>query len=193
MVFSSERYDMKKSMDLVYMLQKSWLFRVNMKKISSSKVAKKILMEFTKGTLWMEKEKAMELFNGITEKDLRGTGKKVWKVVLVYGDLQKEIIMKVSGAIIDKRVRGCLSIKLALTKENLSILWNMEKVRKSSPMEIDTSDNTKKASQMVKESTYGQMRLITKVNLWREQEMGMVNGLKKMEQSTKVIIINKIG
>ena len=152
-----------------------------------------MLMEFIKDTLLMGKEKGTVLFNGIMDKNLKETGNEVWKVDLVFGDLQEEIIMRVSGAIIDRKGKDYSGIKLALIKDSLSILWSMAKVSKFSPMEIDTSDNTKKASQMVKESTYGQMRLITKVNLWREQEMGMVNGLKKMEQSTKVIIINKIG
>jgi hypothetical protein len=58
---------------------------------------KEILMEFTKAILKIVKEKAMELFNGIMDKNFKEIGKKASNVVLVYGDLQKEIAIKENG------------------------------------------------------------------------------------------------
>ncbi len=54
-------------------------------------------MEFTKAILKIVKEKAMELFNGIMDKNFKEIGKKASNVVLVYGDLQKEIAIKENG------------------------------------------------------------------------------------------------
>lgn len=56
---------------------KNKYFKAYMKIMSKSKVAKEILMGFIKGTLLMEREKDMELFNGIMVKNLRGIGKTV--------------------------------------------------------------------------------------------------------------------
>ena len=39
----------------------------------------------------------MELFNGIMDKNFKEIGKKASNVVLVYGDLQKEIAIKENG------------------------------------------------------------------------------------------------
>ena len=52
-----------------------------------------------------ELERAMVNFNGIMDKSFKGNGRVVRKTVLVYGNLQKEITMKVNGDLIDSMVK----------------------------------------------------------------------------------------
>ena len=67
----------------------------------------------------MGKDKAMVLFSGTMEKNLKEIGKKVSKVDLVFGDHLKEIIMKVNGKTIDKKVKDYLGINLVLIEASL--------------------------------------------------------------------------
>ena len=60
-------------------------------------VVKKILMEFIRDSLSKEFDKVMELLNGIMDKFLKDSGKMELKMVLEFGDLQKEIFMREIG------------------------------------------------------------------------------------------------
>jgi hypothetical protein len=63
----------------------------------------------------------MELFNGIMAKNFKEIGKKAWNVVLVYGDLQKEIAIKENGWITGNMVKEFLSTVIVHIKVNFKI------------------------------------------------------------------------
>lgn len=84
----------------------------------------------------MGKEKVMVHFNGIMVKNFKETGKMGWNVVLVFGDLRKEIAIKVNGWIIDNMDKVFLNIEIVLIRENFKTFLNMVKGHKNLLMEI---------------------------------------------------------
>jgi len=63
--------------------------------------ARKILMVYIEDNLSKVFDKVMVNGNGIMDKYFKDNGKKARKMVLVYGNLQKVIIIKVYGDLID--------------------------------------------------------------------------------------------
>ena len=66
-------------------------------KIRKLSVVKKILMEFIRDSLSKEFDKVMELLNGIMDKFLKDSGRMELKMVLEFGDPQREIYMREIG------------------------------------------------------------------------------------------------
>ena len=66
----------------------------------------------------MEKEKDTELLLGIMVKNLKETGDKGLNQGLEFGSHLREIIMRDSGKIIDKKEKECFDIKSVHIKDN---------------------------------------------------------------------------
>jgi hypothetical protein len=69
----------------------------------------------------MERDKVMELFNGIMDRNFKVIGKKELKMDLVFGVHQKVIIMKVNGIIIVNMVKVYLNIEIVLIQVHLKV------------------------------------------------------------------------
>ena len=80
---------------------------------------KEILTEYIRATLLMAKDRDMEHFSGTMVKNFKVTGKQELRRDSEYGSLQKAIIMKENGIIIDNKDRVYLDTKIALIKDNL--------------------------------------------------------------------------
>ena len=63
----------------------------------------------------------MELFNGIMDRNFKEIGKKASNVVLVYGDLQKEIAIKENGWIIGNMAKEFSNTVIVHIKVNFKI------------------------------------------------------------------------
>lgn len=84
----------------------------------------------------MEKDKGMELLSGIMVRNSKEIGNKELNVALVFGDLPKEIVIKVSGLTIGNMVKEFISIKIVPIKDNSNIFLNTDMDNKDSKMEI---------------------------------------------------------
>ena len=79
-------------------------------------------MESIEENILEVKDTEKENFNGIMDKFLTGSGKKVEKMDLVFGNHLMETIMKDNGKITDKTVKDTFIILEDLsTEENLKI------------------------------------------------------------------------
>lgn len=92
-----------------------------MKIILKLKAAREILMEFTEVILLMVKGKAMVHSNGIMDKSSKAIGNRVLSLDLVYGDHQKETVIKVSGLTIGNTVKESLSTRIVHIRDNFKI------------------------------------------------------------------------
>lgn len=64
---------------------------------------------------------AMEYLDGIMDSIFKEIGITVWKMALVFGDPQKEIIIKDNGNKINNRVKDYFGIEQVLIGDNLKI------------------------------------------------------------------------
>jgi hypothetical protein len=78
-------------------------------------------------------------------------------MVMEYGNLQKAIFTKENGSSIDNMDKEFTSIVSVLIEDILLIFSKVDRVKKYSQMEIDTSVSIKKVSLMEKENISGLM------------------------------------
>lgn len=91
-----------------------------------------------------------ESLDGIMDKYLKANGDKGQKMVMVYGLLQKVIIMMDSGSWIGNKEQEPSNIKTVLIKEIFLIFSSMDMDKKNLQMEIFTKDNIMKENLMEK-------------------------------------------
>lgn len=85
--------------------------RASIKIIYECMEVKKIEMESTLDNLSRVRDTAKVNLYGLMAKSLRVNGKMVKRMVMVYGDLPKEIITKVSGSKIGRMAKDITFIK----------------------------------------------------------------------------------
>jgi hypothetical protein len=96
------------------------------------------------------------------DKFLKDNGNRGKKMVMDYGVLRLEIVMKVIGSMVANKVKELILIKIAYTRDNFIIAWKMGKESKFFQMVINLKVNTKMDDQTVKESMSGLMEAIMK-------------------------------
>jgi hypothetical protein len=90
----------------------------------------------------------MEYLDGIMDNHLKENGKMALRMVLVFGDLQKVILMKVNGFRIDSMERVYSNIEQVLIMVNLKTFLKMDMGYSIFQMEINMKVNTKLVSLM---------------------------------------------
>lgn len=109
-------------------------------------------------------------------RSLKDYGRMALRMGSEYGNLLKEIFMKVNGVSIANTERVFISIEWVLIVATSLISWRMERAKRFLPMVIDTSDFTKLESLMGKVSIFGLMEALLKAVSWRESEKALEYG-----------------
>lgn len=95
--------------------------RENIKIILNFKDVNEMGMEFMLELISMISGQAMEYLGGIMDNIFKEIGKMESKMVLVFGGLQKEIIMKDNGSKINNKEKDYFDIKQVRIGVNLKI------------------------------------------------------------------------
>jgi hypothetical protein len=107
----------------------------------------------------------MEYLDGITDKYFKENGKMVLRMGLVFGDLQKVILMKANGFRIDSTERVYSNIEQVLIMVNLKTFLKMVMGYSIFQMEINMKVNTKPVSLMEQVNINGMRVVNMMVNL----------------------------
>ena len=107
----------------------------------------------------------MEYLDGITDKYFKENGKMVLRMGVVFGDLQKVILMKANGFRIDSTERVYSNIEQVLIMVNLKTFLKMDMGYSIFQMEINMKVNTKLVSLMEEVNINGMRVVNMMVNL----------------------------
>lgn len=143
-------------------------------------------MEFIMEDMNKEGEAVLASLYGQMERHMRESGDLAKKMVMVYGNLQKETIMRENGNKIYNMARVVTSTKAAQCIEGiLKAHSNMGEGSNNFKMGINIKDNTLKESHMDMESMFGQMGILMKENLLMVQGRAKESLKRQLGKFTK--------
>lgn len=105
-----------------------------------------------------------------------------------FGNLQKEIFIKVSGKITNKMEKEYLLTLDRSIADILRISWNTAEVKRISLMEINTLASTNMESLMVLEDISGRTETPTTVNSFKDQDKAEEQLQRKMVRVIKAFL-----